>query len=79
MGPDSRIVICDIILPDPNTMMKTREAIVRALGLTMLSMVNPKEVSHDEWQQLFTSVDPRLRITAVVGRPKMGTDSVIEA
>jgi hypothetical protein len=79
MGPDSRIVICDIILPEPNTMMKTRESIVRALDLTMLSMFNGKERSYDEWQELFISVDPRLRVTTVVGRPKMGTDSLIEA
>jgi hypothetical protein len=79
MGPDSRIVICDIILPETNTMMKTRESIVRALDLTMLSMFNGKERSYDEWQELFISVDPRLRITTVVGRPKMGTDSLIEA
>lgn len=79
MGRDSRIVICDIILPEPNTMVKTREAMIRALDLTMLSMFNAKERSYDDWQELFTSVDPSLRITAVVGRPKMGTDSLIEA
>lgn len=79
MGPDSRIVICDIVLPEPNTMLKTQESLVRALDLTMLSMFNARERSYDDWQDLFTSVDSRLRITAVTGRPKMGTDSLIEA
>ena len=78
MGPDSRIVICDIVLPEPNTILKTQEARVRALDLTMLSMFNAKERSYEDWQELFTSVDARLRITAIVGRPKMGTDSLIE-
>ncbi|KAK4152648.1 O-methyltransferase-domain-containing protein [Chaetomidium leptoderma] len=79
MGPNSRIVICDIVLPEPGTIPKTHEARVRALDLTMLSMFNAKERSHEDFQELFTSVDPRLRITAVVGKPKMGTDSLIEA
>ncbi|KAG7290193.1 hypothetical protein NEMBOFW57_000191 [Staphylotrichum longicolle] len=79
MGSHSRLLICDIVLPEPNTMVKTQESLVRALDLTMLSMFNARERSYDDWQNLFTSVDSRLRITAVVGRPKLGTDSVIEA
>ena len=78
MGPDSRIVVCNIVLPQPNTILKTQEARVRALDLTMLSMFNAKERSYEDWQELFTSVDVRLKITAIVGRPKMGTDSLIE-
>jgi AraC-like DNA-binding protein len=79
MGPGSRLVICDIVLPEPNTIPGTQEARVRALDLTMLSMFNAKERSYRDWQELFTSVDARLRIVAVVGRPKLGTDSLIEA
>lgn len=79
MGPDSRLLVCDIVLPESNTMPKTQEAQVRALDIVMLSMFNAQERSYEDWQDLFTSVDSRLRITAVVGRPKLGTDSLIEA
>src|SRR4051794_13267030 len=79
MGPDSRLLVCDIVLPEPNTMPKTQEAQVRALDIVMLSMFNAQERSYEDWQELFTSVDSRLRITAVIGRPKLGTDSLIEA
>ncbi|KAK4138130.1 S-adenosyl-L-methionine-dependent methyltransferase [Trichocladium antarcticum] len=79
MDHGSRIVICDIVLPEPNTIPKTQEAQVRALDLIMLSMFNAKERSHEDWQELFTSVDPRLKITAVVGRPELRRDCLIEA
>ncbi|KAJ4292103.1 hypothetical protein N0V88_005730 [Collariella sp. IMI 366227] len=78
MGPDSRIVICDIVLPEPNTILKTEEVHVRALDMIMLSMLNAKERSYAEWQDLFASVDPRLRITTVVGKPKLQRDCLIE-
>jgi hypothetical protein len=79
MGSDSRLLICDIVLPEPNTMPKTQEAQVRALDIVMLSMFNAQERSYEDWQELFTNVDSRLRITALVGRPKLGTDNLIEA
>lgn len=79
MSPDSRLVICDIVLPPPNTIPKTQEARVRALDLAMLSFFNAKERSHEDWVELLASVDSRLQITAVVGRPRMGRDSLIEA
>lgn len=79
MGPDSRIIICEIVLPQPNTVPKTQEAHVRILDLVMLSMFNAKERSYEDWQALFASVDGRLKITAVVGRPEMRRDCLIEA
>lgn len=79
MRPDSRIVICDIVLSEPNTALKTLEARVRALDLTMLSLFNAKERSYEEWQGLFSSVDPRLRIVAIVSGPEMGAESLIDA
>ncbi|KAL2129055.1 hypothetical protein VTI74DRAFT_8298 [Chaetomium olivicolor] len=79
MGPGSRIVVCDIVLPEPNRIPKTKEAHVRALDLTMLSMFNAKERSRGEWQELFASVDSRLKVTAVVGKPKLRRDCLIEA
>ncbi len=78
MGFDSRIAICDIILPEPNTIFNTQEARVRALDLTMLSMFNAKERSYRGWKVLCTSADSRLNIIAMVDRSKMGTDNKIE-
>lgn len=78
MGPDSRLIISDIVLPEPNTVPKIQEARVRALDLTMLSLFNAKERSYADWVELLASVDGRLKITSVVGKPKMKRDSLIE-
>ncbi|KAK3340029.1 S-adenosyl-L-methionine-dependent methyltransferase [Neurospora tetraspora] len=78
MGKESRIVNCDIILPEPNSVPKTQDAMTRALDLTMLSLFNAKEKSIDEWKELFASADGRLAITDVVGKPRMRMDSLVE-
>ncbi|KAK0646723.1 O-methyltransferase-domain-containing protein [Cercophora newfieldiana] len=78
MGPSSRIIVSDIIQPQAGTMLKTRDARIRALDLTMLSMFNAKERSYEDWERLLTSVNSRLRITDVLGRPLMRRDTLIE-
>lgn len=78
MGPESRIVVADIVQPEVGVVCKTQDARVRALDLTMLVMFNAKERSYEEWEALFVSVDERLEITAVVGKPMMKRDSLIE-
>lgn len=78
MGPESRIVNCDIVLPEPNSVPKAQDAVIRALDLTMLSMFNAKERSTDQWKELFTSADGRLEITDMVGKPRMRMDSLVE-
>ncbi|KAK0670667.1 O-methyltransferase-domain-containing protein [Cercophora samala] len=79
LGKDSRIIICEIVLPEANSgMPKIQEERARALDLTMLSMFNAKERSLEEWRALFSGVDQRLKITNVIGRPKMRMDCLIE-
>lgn len=79
MAPDSRILISDIVQPLTNTLPKTQESLNCALDLTMLSFFSAKERPYDDWERLLSSVDSRLKITDVVGKPKMrGRDSLIE-
>ncbi|KAK3990138.1 S-adenosyl-L-methionine-dependent methyltransferase [Cladorrhinum sp. PSN332] len=78
MGPDSRIVVCDVVLPEPNTMHKTQEVLTRTMDMTMWALFNAKERSVEEWQELFASVDGRLKIEKVIGRPKLRVDCMIE-
>ncbi|KAK3334059.1 O-methyltransferase-domain-containing protein [Cercophora scortea] len=81
MGPESRLLVCDIILPgiEPNaTYPKAQETFVRAVDLTMQAFMNARERAYEDWRQLFASVDGRLRITDVVGKPKLKRDGLIE-
>lgn len=78
MGPESRLVVADIVQPEVGAVCKTQDARVRALDLTMLVMFNAKERSYEEREALFASVDERLEIASVVGKPRMKRDSLIE-
>ncbi|KAK0637408.1 S-adenosyl-L-methionine-dependent methyltransferase [Bombardia bombarda] len=76
MGPDSRVVICDIVVPPVNTTSKIAASRVHALDLQMWSSFNAKERSEKDWEQLIASVDSRLTIEKVIGQPKMRRDSL---
>jgi hypothetical protein len=78
MGPNSSIVLSDVVQPQAGAIPKTQEARIRALDLTMLSMFNAKERSHEDWGRLFLSVDSRLKITKVIGKPRLRRDNLIE-
>lgn len=61
--PDSsRLVIMDTILPRPGEVPPVQEAILRVRDLTMAQAFNNKERELDEWEELFESTEPKLRI-----------------
>lgn len=61
--PDtSRLVIMDTILPRPGEVPPVQEAILRVRDLTMAQAFNNKEREIDEWEELFESTQPKLRI-----------------
>lgn len=78
MAPTSSILVCDVVVPEPNVLSKTEESHIRATDLTMLMLVDGKERSLQDWEALFRSVDERLYIRAIVGRPRLKRDSLME-
>lgn len=77
MGPSSRLLIMDMVLPKPGSGSRTFEATLRQKDLTMIQTFNAKERDLDEWKALLTDADPRLGIRAVA-RPDGCEHSVIE-
>ncbi|KAI6355516.1 hypothetical protein MCOR25_008162 [Pyricularia grisea] len=57
----ARIVVCDIVLPD-RCEVAYEQYYTRISDLVMYTLHNGWERSAEEWEALFTSVDPRLRI-----------------
>ncbi|RGP80520.1 fusarubin cluster-methyltransferase [Fusarium longipes] len=78
MGPSSRLVIMDMVLPQPGSGSKTFEAALRQKDLTMIQTFNAKEREVEQWTALLTKADPRLKIRAIE-RPAGSELSVIEA
>ena len=78
MSPSSQLVVMDMVLPKPGSGSKTFEAALRQKDLTMIQTFNAKEREEDEWTDLLTRADPRLRVRAIE-RPAGSELSVIVA
>ncbi|KAF4446290.1 fusarubin cluster-methyltransferase [Fusarium austroafricanum] len=78
MGPTSRLLIMDMVLPKPGSGSRTFEAALRQKDLTMIQCFNAKEREVEEWSALLTKADARLKIRAIE-RPAGSELSVIEA
>ncbi|QPC72284.1 hypothetical protein HYE68_003036 [Fusarium pseudograminearum] len=77
MCPSSRLLIMDMVLPQPGSGSKTFEAALRQKDLTMIQTFNAKEREVAEWAALLAKTDPRLKIRAIE-RPAGSELSVIE-
>lgn len=76
--PGSKLLVMDAVLPEPGTMPKTEERQVRLMDLEMMTNFNSKERDIEDWQDLFTRADPRLKIRQV-NKPPGSVNSIIEA
>ncbi|KAF3403574.1 O-methyltransferase bik3 [Penicillium rolfsii] len=65
MRRGSRIVIMDSVLPRPGSIASTKERLLRVRDLTMLQVFNSCERDLDDWTQLLSLADKRLRLTDV--------------
>ncbi|CCX11100.1 O-methyltransferase-domain-containing protein [Pyronema domesticum] len=65
MKKGSKIVVNDIVLPGPNEVPSTVEKIQRSLDLSMMIVLNGKERTRSDWENLVAMADPRLKILSV--------------
>ena len=69
MGPKSRLIVSDQVLPAVGAPPGPVERFMRAQDLQMLLLLNAKQRDHEQWTALFKSADPRLTIKNVVTPP----------
>ncbi|KAF2758677.1 S-adenosyl-L-methionine-dependent methyltransferase [Pseudovirgaria hyperparasitica] len=77
MKPGSRILLVDVILPEPNTVPKYKEKSARATDLQMYAFVGAIERDVDMWRELIAKVDSRLEIVDIQ-RPSLGGHGILE-
>ncbi|KAF2728965.1 S-adenosyl-L-methionine-dependent methyltransferase [Polyplosphaeria fusca] len=68
----SRVMIMDLIFPEPGTLPVWRERDLRQKDLQILTLFNAKERTLEEWKILFCTADPRLVLKEVF-QPKGST------
>ncbi|KAL9093920.1 MAG: hypothetical protein Q9165_003843 [Trypethelium subeluteriae] len=77
MTAKSRMLINDSVVPLPGTVPLLQEKYIRDADMMMMSMFNSLERTLEDWESLFTEVDPNLRIINIT-KPEAGTLSMIE-
>ncbi|KAE8373993.1 S-adenosyl-L-methionine-dependent methyltransferase [Aspergillus bertholletiae] len=65
MKPGARIIIVDIVLPDPGVMPASKERLLRAQDLIMLQVYNSMERELQHWMEIFEKVDTRLKVRRI--------------
>ena len=62
LKPGALLLVMDTILPLPGSMHPTQEAVIRVRDLTMAQSFNSKEREMSDWEELFGSTMPKLRL-----------------
>jgi 6-hydroxytryprostatin B O-methyltransferase len=60
MTKNSRIIIYEGVLPEPNTVPKPMEKLATNLDLQMMTLMNAKERTREDWTSLCREADKRL-------------------
>ncbi|OKL61872.1 hypothetical protein UA08_02509 [Talaromyces atroroseus] len=74
----ARVVVNELILPEPETVPLNQEATLRSFDIAMWEIQNGKERDSSDWESLFQAVDYRLRLTKVI-QPRGSKLGIIEA
>ncbi|RAK95942.1 S-adenosyl-L-methionine-dependent methyltransferase [Aspergillus ibericus CBS 121593] len=69
LGPESRILISDIVLPPPGSIPSTEERVMRCNDLLLHQFTNTLERTLEDWEALVTQASDRLRIRRVSRDP----------
>ncbi|KAB8236672.1 hypothetical protein ETB97_008923 [Aspergillus alliaceus] len=76
LKPGARILIVDIVLPEPGVMPASKERLLRAQDLIMMQVYNSMERHLEDWMEIFNKVDARLKVK--ITQPPGGLMSLIE-
>ena len=77
MGPETRLLINDAVVPEHGAMHPLQEKFVRNADMIMMSMFNGLERERSDWEAVIKRADPHLRIVSIT-KPKGGSLSMIE-
>lgn len=68
-GPETPVLINDVILPENGTITKFEEHLLRQVDVSMMVVLGAKQRSRRDWAKLLTNVDPRFEIVNVRMNP----------
>ena len=77
MGPNTRILINDVVVPSPGMMSMLHEKYTRNLDVMLFSIFNAMGRSLEDWKSLIEKTNSRLNITRVT-KPENSAISMME-
>ncbi|KAK3671767.1 hypothetical protein LTR78_008312 [Recurvomyces mirabilis] len=77
MGPETRLLINDAVVPEHGAMHPLQEKYVRNADMVMMSMFNGLEREKSDWEDVIKRADPSLHIVGIT-KPRGGSLSMIE-
>ena len=77
MGPNTRLLINDAVMPESGTVHPLQEKYIRNVDMMMLSMFNGLERTQEDWDDLVRETDLALKIASVT-KPRGSALSMIE-
>lgn len=69
MGPFTKLFIADSVMPPPGALPASAEKSLRVLDMTMMTMMNAKERTADDWTNLIQRVDAAAEIIRIQTPP----------
>lgn len=78
MQPGQRVIIVDVVMPPPGSMLSQLERQLRRSDLEMLVQFNALEREIDDWVKLIRQADSRLSIQSIT-KPLGSANTIIEA
>lgn len=77
LKPGARLVVMDGVLPEPNTIPKSEERMIRIMDLEMTTTFGACERERADWEALFAMGDERFQLKNVQ-KPPGSVNSVME-
>ncbi|PTU23690.1 hypothetical protein P175DRAFT_0427152 [Aspergillus ochraceoroseus IBT 24754] len=77
MKPTARIIVVDIVIPEPGTLPWQAHRMIRSMDLQMMVMVNGKERTKQDWRKLLANSNSKLNILSI-SQPPYSVASIIE-
>lgn len=77
MSSSSKLIVNDIVLPPPGKVPSVEEKGIRGFDMHMMTMFNAAERSLEDWENLLSKIEPKIRIEKV-SKPSGSSMSVVD-
>lgn len=79
LKPGAKVIISEAVMPEPGSIPKSMETMMRGFDLVMSSIQNARERELEDWKDLFKQADKRFNFEEVISPPGSNHSLIIAA